>query len=55
MALKVGNFLGVFAGWLVWRSVGGLLGLLIAVFLVIPVATAIAHVALSKPGAPAPR
>ena len=55
MALKAGNFLGVFAGWLVWCSVGGLLGLLIAVLLVIPAASAIAHPALSKPAAVAPR
>ena len=50
MATRVGNFLGVFAGWLVWRSVGGLPGLLIAVFLVIPLATAIAHAVLVKIG-----
>ena len=50
MATKVGNFLGVFAGWLVWRSVGGLPGLLIVVVLVIPLATAIADAALAKNG-----
>ncbi len=40
MAAKIGGFLGVFVGFIVWRWVGGIWGLLLAVFLVVPLASA---------------
>jgi hypothetical protein len=41
MAAKIGGFLGLFVGFIVWRLVGGIGGLLLALFLVVPIASAI--------------
>lgn len=40
MAAKVGGFLGLATGWIVWQMVGGIGGLLLAVLLVVPIASA---------------
>ena len=50
MAAKIGGFLGVFAGWLTWQTVGGIPGLLLATFLVIPIASVVFIGALSALG-----
>ena len=41
MAAKIGGFLGLLAGWIVWQTVGGIGGLLLAIFLVVPIASAL--------------
>jgi hypothetical protein len=41
MAAKIGGFLGLLAGWIVWQMVGGIGGLLLAIFLVVPIASAL--------------
>ena len=51
MATKLGSFLGVFTGWVVWRSVGGIPGLVLAT-LVIPLVTAVITGALTRGKAP---
>lgn len=50
MAAKIGGFLGVFAGWLTWQTVGGIAGLLLATFLVIPIASVVFIAAFSALG-----
>jgi hypothetical protein len=41
MSSKIGGFLGMFAGWIVWQRVGGIGGFFLAIFLVVPIASAL--------------
>ena len=41
MAAKIGGFLGLLAGFIVWKMIGGIVGLLVAIFLVVPIASAL--------------
>lgn len=41
MAKKIGGFLGLLSGFIVWHMVGGIGGLLLAIFLVVPIASAL--------------
>jgi hypothetical protein len=52
VAAKVGGFLGVFAGWLVWQWVGGIGGLLLAAILVVPIASVVFIAMLSAVARP---
>lgn len=41
MAAKIGGFLGLLSGWIVWQMVGGIGGFLLAILLVVPIASAL--------------
>jgi hypothetical protein len=41
MAIKIGGFLGLLTGFIVWKVIGGIVGFLVAIFLVVPIASAL--------------
>ena len=41
MAAKIGGFLGLLTGWIVWQMVGGIGGILLAVLVVVPIMSAL--------------